>query len=265
MIEDGNMHSALPLAALYGYKSTVRLLLDQGANIEATEFKHTALHWAAHEGHAATVQLLLDRRADIEARSPFNETALHWAAKGSHAETVQVLLDRGANPGAVDLDRKTAVLCAVENEHEPTVALLTARDPIVRAAAGHRDPRPTWSTTPTSGSITLTSYNSPTFFLERMREPLSLQLVYTEPKARSLSSPSPPESPLIRYLYPHRTIRRSYSHPANISPSYIAFSPPFFEGSRQNSTAGSIISWIQKTHRLPHPRSQKLHVHKIGK
>ncbi len=61
-----------------GHDITVKLLLDRGAQIEASNKDGlTALHWASSNGHDATVKLLLDRGAQIEASNKDGLTALH--------------------------------------------------------------------------------------------------------------------------------------------------------------------------------------------
>jgi hypothetical protein len=61
-------------------------MLDLGFPIEARggEDRGTALHSAAYSGSASTVQLLMDRGADIEARDmTWDSTPLVWATIGS--------------------------------------------------------------------------------------------------------------------------------------------------------------------------------------
>ena len=59
----------MQLAAMKGHTETVKLLLEQGAQIEGVGgyFKQTPLHYAAENGHTETVKLLLEQGAKIEA------------------------------------------------------------------------------------------------------------------------------------------------------------------------------------------------------
>ncbi|KAI9651417.1 MAG: hypothetical protein M1829_003023 [Trizodia sp. TS-e1964] len=85
-------------AASNGFETVVQLLLDNGANIEASDKRGaTALMVAASGGHRAVVQILLDKRANIEAGCRYGQTALIWAASKGHGAVVQILLDKGAN------------------------------------------------------------------------------------------------------------------------------------------------------------------------
>ncbi len=52
-----------------GHEAIVRLLLEKGAYIEATNnYDSTPLKWAAQRGHEAIVKLLLEKGANIEAK-----------------------------------------------------------------------------------------------------------------------------------------------------------------------------------------------------
>lgn len=68
----------------------------------SNEYAYTALHWAAREGRTSVVELLLQSGAEIEASTSYGYTPLHWAAKGNHVAVAQVLLDAGANVNAQD-------------------------------------------------------------------------------------------------------------------------------------------------------------------
>jgi ankyrin repeat protein len=90
--------TALHLAAAKGHGSTVNLLLDRDANIDAKDQDNsTPLHLAAAKGHDSTVNLLLDAGADIDAKDQDNSTPLHLAAMNQHKQVVMLLIKRGAD------------------------------------------------------------------------------------------------------------------------------------------------------------------------
>src|SRR5699024_279691 len=80
--------TALAFAARYGHTGIVRLLLDNGANVNATNVNQTALSYAAEYGHDAIVKLLLDKGADIDATEAFGWTALLHATDNGHEAAV---------------------------------------------------------------------------------------------------------------------------------------------------------------------------------
>ncbi|KAF8539628.1 ankyrin repeat-containing domain protein [Trichophaea hybrida] len=95
---DRNKRTALHLATDKGNESTVRQLLDRGANFEAHDYEEcTVLHLAADKGHEATVRFLLHGyNAILDAQNIYKWTALHLAAFRGHQGTVELLLDSGA-------------------------------------------------------------------------------------------------------------------------------------------------------------------------
>jgi len=85
-------------AAGNGDTETVALLLEKGADVDATDdFGTTALIRAADEGHTGSVALLLDRGADVNTTTDSGMTALIRAAEEGHTDTVVVLLEKGAD------------------------------------------------------------------------------------------------------------------------------------------------------------------------
>jgi ankyrin repeat protein len=77
----------------------------------------TALHWAAELDHAETARLLLDAGAEIEATTSWGATPLEWAATMGSASVAELLFDCGASgftlivaAGLGKLDRVKAIV-----------------------------------------------------------------------------------------------------------------------------------------------------------
>ena len=104
--------------------STVLLLLQKGANIEARNMEgHTSLMSAAVWGRNWIVKILLDKGARIEARDNQGNTPLLLAAflgalPGSDA--IEILLERGANIEARNNAGDTALLHVARSERVGT-------------------------------------------------------------------------------------------------------------------------------------------------
>ncbi|KAL9113110.1 MAG: hypothetical protein Q9227_002722 [Pyrenula ochraceoflavens] len=97
------LHHAACTRSLRNGLALTSILLDKGANIEATEPEGcTPLHMAVRVYPVAVVELLLDRGANIEARNAFGCTPLHEAVWKSAVAAVELLLDRGADLEAED-------------------------------------------------------------------------------------------------------------------------------------------------------------------
>jgi ankyrin repeat protein len=100
--KDGDGKTALSVAASGGKGEIVTVLLNEGADLKATDWRGaTALHAAAaFEGGYAAVELLstemVERGIGLEMPDLEGRTALHWAAHGGNADSVKALLDNGA-------------------------------------------------------------------------------------------------------------------------------------------------------------------------
>lgn len=129
--------TALTRAASAGEVSTVQVLLELGADTEASDKNgYTALLFAAENGRTEIVTILLSCGASITAsrnRSvPFppgepGKGPLHLAAANGHAETVKALLDHGSKSYSTATHlRNTALHEAATNGHVDTIKILLA-------------------------------------------------------------------------------------------------------------------------------------------
>ena len=120
-------HPLLVKTAELGFVDSVKLLIENGADIEAKgAYGNTSLIVAAEKGHASSVNFLLENKADPDAKNNSNTTALLEAARNKELEVARLLLSRSANanyvmPGCFD---STAIKFAVWNKDAAMVALL---------------------------------------------------------------------------------------------------------------------------------------------
>ena len=88
-------HTGLYLASAAGYEAVARILIQHGANVNATGGRHhTPLHAACFAGHAAVVRLLLEHGAVPKSRGLF-DNALQAAFLGDHEKVALILLEDG--------------------------------------------------------------------------------------------------------------------------------------------------------------------------
>jgi ankyrin repeat protein len=105
--------TALQAAARNGWESIVLLLLDNGANIDATSSGcGSALQTASLNGHTGVVKLLVKRNASLTLSDVTFGGVLQAAAWSGNTDILRLLLDHGACINAVDSVHGTALQTA---------------------------------------------------------------------------------------------------------------------------------------------------------
>jgi ankyrin repeat protein len=97
----------LSWAAMYGHLGVVRVLIDIGAaDIESKigKFEMTPLHLAVVNGHHTTILILIDHGANVDAKDDFHETPLFDALRAKDEVTVRLLVEKGADVTAQGID-----------------------------------------------------------------------------------------------------------------------------------------------------------------
>ena len=85
-----------------GYNEVVSYLLSRGAQIEDHDSHgRTPLMWASMRGHLYTVKILLEAGADINATSKWGSTAIEYAQKYDNQDIAQYLRQQGASESII--------------------------------------------------------------------------------------------------------------------------------------------------------------------
>jgi ankyrin repeat protein len=90
---DDDDYTALHWAALRGNKALAALLMESGAEVNATDktYLATPLHLAVRAGHAAAVEALLAGNADIKAKDKYGRTPLAYAETSGREDIIKML------------------------------------------------------------------------------------------------------------------------------------------------------------------------------
>ena len=122
---------ALSIAANNGQDSIIRILVEHGADIEQVGFSNkdpglsiTPLMRAAMEGFASTVGLLAELGANLDAQDALGRTALLLAAMNKRVGCVEMLIQEGANVNIRTNKQETALMKAAFNGSEDIARLL---------------------------------------------------------------------------------------------------------------------------------------------
>jgi ankyrin repeat protein len=112
------LDGALREASSLGYERIVKILVHQGADVDAQGGDYDSpLQAAAYKSHERILRLLLDAGADVNARAGLYGIALLAAALGDRHQVVQILLARGADTSFKDETYGTALRVACIRNH----------------------------------------------------------------------------------------------------------------------------------------------------
>ena len=121
-------------AAKNGDKATIRALLQQGANVNATQPDGaTALHWASYRDDLDSADLLIRAGANVNAANDLGATPLWTASLNGSSAMVQRLLKAGANPNRALLAGETPLMVAARSGYTEVVGQLLAKGADVNA------------------------------------------------------------------------------------------------------------------------------------
>jgi ankyrin repeat protein len=123
-------HIPLGLAAFFGQRAVVQLLLERGAKVNVSSRnpqKVMPLHGAVSRGDIEITRLLLDKGAEVNARQERGFTPLFSAAGAGNMPLVEFLVKHGADVNARADDGKTAHDIALERKQDKAAEWLKVR------------------------------------------------------------------------------------------------------------------------------------------
>ncbi|CAK6435081.1 unnamed protein product [Pipistrellus nathusii] len=114
------------LAVENGRMDVLRLLLRYGANVNGSHSMcgWNALHQASFQENTEIIKLLLKRGASKECQDDFGITPLFVAAQYGKLESLSILISSGANVNCQALDKATPLFIAAQEGHTECVELL---------------------------------------------------------------------------------------------------------------------------------------------
>jgi ankyrin repeat protein len=134
----------LEMAAYMGLADVVKVLLDQGADVNATTKtgrKRSAIYRGIWSGSSDVVALLIGHGADLEVRGIRSETPLNAAAGKRDPNIARLVIEQGVSLNEKDERGQTPLDWALDRENKAVVELLLAggAEPTIHAAAyvGH--------------------------------------------------------------------------------------------------------------------------------
>ncbi len=166
-ILDGGGFTPLLFAAYHNQFTTLKLLLENGAKIKATDRDgYMAIHWASKRGSLKGLQTLIDYKSPIDSRGLYGRTPLHMASFNGRHSLAQLLLEKGADINAQTTTEdscKTPLHDAVICNDRNMVQILIASEQINVNIRDMRDHTPLWNAVVYNGNIEI--------ILDLMRHP----------------------------------------------------------------------------------------------
>ena len=117
----------LHLAAFFGCRECIGILLDAGANVNERSknaMQNMPLHAAAAGRHTEIVRILLERGAWVNARQHGGWTALHAAAQSGEVQMAELLIAAGADVQAPADNQQRPWDLALTKGDQPMVDML---------------------------------------------------------------------------------------------------------------------------------------------
>ncbi len=188
---DKQKATALHVAAKAGHTEIAQLLIEKGANIEATTLKKmTPLHYAVGNKNYEVAQLFIKHKANINAKSSEGGCPLHLATNLGLLKVVQLLITNNAIIDAVNYDGATPLHFAAHQEHFEVAQLLitnkanvNARDKAGYTALcnatqiGHVEIVQLLITNGAEVDVRDNEFNTPLFWAARQGNPVVAQLL----------------------------------------------------------------------------------------
>ncbi|KAK8867293.1 hypothetical protein PGQ11_005871 [Apiospora arundinis] len=118
-------HSPLMAAAMGGCTEVMRLMIEHGADRQATDADgDTLLHLAALNNQSETIRFLMENEAEIDSINNKQETPLILATQERCMDVVHLLVGYKASLHAQDIDGATSLHWAVRNQDKLLVRYL---------------------------------------------------------------------------------------------------------------------------------------------
>ncbi len=126
---DANGYPALIYACAYGYENIAKLLIEHHAKINTKYNEVYPIFAAVRNDNTSTIQMLLTAGAYLNVEDSAGYTPLMYAAQEGYTQTAEFLINKGADINAESNNGHTALSIAIQNDHQETVDMLLKHNP----------------------------------------------------------------------------------------------------------------------------------------
>ena len=126
--EDDTLVTPLLAAADEGHADVVRVLLENGAKVDAADSRGVrAIHHAIWNDHEEILSTLISHGADLNGQDKSGYAMLHSAAAYGYMEAATLLISKGADINITDNVGRTPIELAMKGNHTKIVELLSSK------------------------------------------------------------------------------------------------------------------------------------------
>lgn len=127
-------------AAHFGHGEVTKVLLDNGADVNAKNGEgNTPLFAAVHQQNAEVAAMLIRKGADVNAKNNYGYAPIRAASRNGNAEILKILIDGGADVNLKDNQGSTPLHVAVDEGDAETVRILIANGADIDAIGAFGD------------------------------------------------------------------------------------------------------------------------------
>lgn len=122
---DTNFRTPLHIAAEYNQPKAIRLLVNNGADIEKEmPGGLTSLHISTLVESIESVDTLIELGANIDKVDDHGYSSLHMAAEYGNVDIIKLLISNNADDSLLNQDRMTPLCVAIYHDQEESASLL---------------------------------------------------------------------------------------------------------------------------------------------
>lgn len=112
-------------AAHFGHGEVTKVLLENGANVDAKNVEgNTPLFAAVHQQNAEVTVILIRKGADVNAKNEYGYAPIRAASRNGNAEILKILIEGGADVNVKDNQGSTPLHVAVDEGDAETIKIL---------------------------------------------------------------------------------------------------------------------------------------------
>lgn len=114
----------LHYAAKHGHYDCIKLLIDNGADVNVESNENTPLQYALYYNHIECIIILIKNGADPNVTYGCGQTPLHYVSSNGNNEYIKLFLEKGADVNVTADYEGAPILSALRGHHDEAIKIL---------------------------------------------------------------------------------------------------------------------------------------------